>query len=269
MEKIAIGWLKPMIVVFVLPFFMPALPASGQGTVVDVNIPGFFFNPDVITIEIGTTVHWTNNHSIPHTSTSDDGVWDSGNLNFGQDYSFTFLATGIYPYHCAYHSLTMTGMVTVVSTGATTDINIPDLFFDPADITVDVGTVVRWINNDIMPHTATSTGGYWDSGNLGAGGNFSYLFLTPGDFPYLCSFHTFMTGKVTVIEPLICMCGDANLDDLINILDVVYIINFKYKSGSPPAFPECNDVNNDNNINILDIVFLINYKYKSGPAPVC
>jgi len=269
MEKIAMGWPKPVIVVFALLFLMPAPPASGQGTVVDVNIPGFSFSPDDITIEIGTAVRWTNNHSVPHTSTSDDGVWDSGNLNLGQNYSFTFLATGVYPYHCAYHSLTMTGIVTVVSTGPTTDIDIPDLLFDPANITVDVGTVVRWTNNDIMPHTATSSGGFWDSGILGTGENFSYLFLDPGDFAYFCTVHPSMTGNVTVIDPPTCLCGDANLDGLINILDIVYIINFKYKSGPPPAFPECSDVNNDAVINILDIVFLINYKYKSGPAPVC
>jgi hypothetical protein len=31
----------------------------------------------------------------------------------------------------------------------------------------------------------------------------------------------------------------------------------------------CGDVNNDNGINILDVVYIINYKYKGGPAPNC
>jgi len=64
-------------------------------------------------------------------------------------------------------------------------------------------------------------------------------------------------------------CGDANLDGDINILDVVYIINFKYKSGATPPQPELLDVNNDDDINILDIVYLVNYKYKGGPDLNC
>ncbi|HHI02711.1 MAG TPA: hypothetical protein ENL22_04245 [candidate division Zixibacteria bacterium] len=65
------------------------------------------------------------------------------------------------------------------------------------------------------------------------------------------------------------ICGDVNRDGDINILDIVYLINFKYKSGSAPDPPESADVNNDLTINILDIVYLINFKYKTGPEPDC
>ncbi len=62
--------------------------------------------------------------------------------------------------------------------------------------------------------------------------------------------------------------GDADLNRSVDILDIVYIIDFKYKSGTPPQRPDLADPNNDCLINILDIVYLINYKYKSGPDPV-
>ncbi len=65
------------------------------------------------------------------------------------------------------------------------------------------------------------------------------------------------------------VCGDLDDDKLINILDIVYLINFKYKSGPAPDPLESADVNNDMLINILDIVYLINYKYKDGPEPAC
>ena len=65
------------------------------------------------------------------------------------------------------------------------------------------------------------------------------------------------------------VCADPNNDDDINILDVVYLINFKYKGGPAPDPMESGDINNDGNINILDIVYLINYKYKGGPTPEC
>ncbi len=77
--------------------------------------------------------------------------------------------------------------------------------------------------------------------------------------------------SLNVLEPYIC--GDVDDDGLVNILDIVYLINFKYKSGPPPVYMEAADVNSDTlpdgMINILDIVYIINFKYKSGPAPAC
>ena len=64
-------------------------------------------------------------------------------------------------------------------------------------------------------------------------------------------------------------CGDANGDSNVNILDVVYIINYKYKSGPAPYPLNSADADNSGTINILDVVYLINFKYKSGPAPNC
>jgi len=65
-------------------------------------------------------------------------------------------------------------------------------------------------------------------------------------------------------------CGDINNDGSINIMDVVYVINYKYKGGPEPLYMGMADVNHcDGYINILDVVYLINYKYKSGPLPDC
>lgn len=70
---------------------------------------------------------------------------------------------------------------------------------------------------------------------------------------------------------MICDCepGEADGDIPISILDVVYIINYKYKGGPDPIpYALCNadpDANCD--INILDVVYIINYKYKQGPLP--
>jgi len=64
-------------------------------------------------------------------------------------------------------------------------------------------------------------------------------------------------------------CGDVNLDGMIDILDIVFLVNFKYKDGPTPLVIEAADVNSDSDINLLDIVYLINYKYKGGAAPFC
>lgn len=66
-----------------------------------------------------------------------------------------------------------------------------------------------------------------------------------------------------------CVPGEANNIPPINILDIVYLINYKYKGGPAPLpYAICSgDPNHDCIVNILDIVYLINYKYKSGPSP--
>jgi len=68
------------------------------------------------------------------------------------------------------------------------------------------------------------------------------------------------------------ICGDVDGVEGITILDVVYLINYKYKDGPDPfcsPVEGCADVNSDGTISILDVVYIINYKYKDGPDPVC
>jgi len=72
------------------------------------------------------------------------------------------------------------------------------------------------------------------------------------------------------LAPLITyMCGDLNDDDVVNLLDIVFLINYKYKNGPAPEPLESADVNGDGVVNLLDIVYLVNYKYKGGPEPNC
>ena len=77
-------------------------PASA-GEAQTVTIQDFAFTPQTLTIAAGTTVTWTNNDASPHTSTSSNGAWDSGNLNQGESFSFTFTTPGTYDYVCIYH----------------------------------------------------------------------------------------------------------------------------------------------------------------------
>jgi len=65
------------------------------------------------------------------------------------------------------------------------------------------------------------------------------------------------------------ICGDANNDGTVNILDIIFLIDNVYKSGADPYYPASADVNFDGLRNILDIVYLINKIYKGGPEPFC
>ena len=68
-----------------------------------VTIADFAFAPGDITVSAGTTVTWVNEDGAPHTVTADDGSFNSGNLNTGDEFSFTFDEPGTYAYYCEYH----------------------------------------------------------------------------------------------------------------------------------------------------------------------
>lgn len=66
------------------------------------------FIPSSITVQVGTTVTWTNDDSAAHTVTSGqdatfDGIFDSGLFMAGRTYQFTFEDAGTYPYFCFVH----------------------------------------------------------------------------------------------------------------------------------------------------------------------
>jgi len=62
--------------------------------------------------------------------------------------------------------------------------------------------------------------------------------------------------------------GDINGDFEVNILDIVYYIDYKFKGGPDLPWPRWRgNVNGDYTYNILDIISLIDYKFKGGSAP--
>jgi hypothetical protein len=65
------------------------------------------------------------------------------------------------------------------------------------------------------------------------------------------------------------ICGDADSDRAINILDVTFIINYLYKDGPAPDPEQAADADGTGTLNILDVTHLINYLYKDGPDPIC
>jgi plastocyanin len=85
---------------------------SGGGGEERVEIADLAFSPDTLTVPVGTTVTWENSDSLPHTSTSDDEVWDSGTLEPGGEFSFTFEEAGTFSYFCKIHP-SMNGSVVV------------------------------------------------------------------------------------------------------------------------------------------------------------
>lgn len=167
-----------IIAIAIMALSVPGL--HGQETV-DVNIPGFSFDPANLEIQVGTTVRWTNNHSVTHTTTSSEEppVWDSGFLSQGEQFSFTFDTPGTYPYLCTLHPFQMQGEIVVVNPTDADDVEqvvLPSEFelkqnypnpFNPetrisftmersAHVTVSIinvtgKTVARLLDRELMP----------------------------------------------------------------------------------------------------------------------
>jgi plastocyanin len=80
----------------------------------------------------------------------------------------------------------------------TTQVKIDNFSFGPAALTVPAGTTITWSNRDDIPHTVVSTEGVFKSNVLDTDEKFSFTFSKAGTYPYFCSIHPKMTGKVIV-----------------------------------------------------------------------
>ena len=78
------------------------------------------------------------------------------------------------------------------------EVKIDNFSFGPATVTVPVGTTVTWTNRDDIPHTVVSDDKVFKSKVLDTDEKFSFTFSKPGTYPYFCSIHPKMTGKVVV-----------------------------------------------------------------------
>ena len=76
-------------------------------------------------------------------------------------------------------------------------IMIDNFTFEPAQLTVKIGTTVTWKNRDDIPHTVVSAGKF-RSKTLDTDDSYSFTFASVGDYKYFCSLHPHMTGMIKV-----------------------------------------------------------------------
>ena len=81
---------------------------------------------------------------------------------------------------------------------ANAEVKIDNFSFWPQTVTVPVGATVTWTNHDDIPHTVVSTDGVFKSKVRDTDEKFSYTFAKAGTYPYYCTIHPKMTGKVVV-----------------------------------------------------------------------
>ena len=82
--------------------------------------------------------------------------------------------------------------------GTKAEVKIDNFVFGPDTLTVPVGATVTWTNKGDIPHTVVSTEGVFKSKVRDTDEKFSYIFTKAGTYPYYCSVHPKMTGKILV-----------------------------------------------------------------------
>ena len=75
---------------------------------------------------------------------------------------------------------------------------IDNFTFSPKELTVAVGTTVKFVNHDDIPHTVVEKNLSFRSKALDTDDAYSYTFATAGSFDYFCSLHPHMVGKIIV-----------------------------------------------------------------------
>jgi plastocyanin len=98
-------------------------------------------------------------------------------------------------------ALMLAGLAVAAQAQSTADlieVRIDNFSFGPTEVTVPAGTTVTWTNHDDIPHTVVSTDKVFKSKVLDTDEKFSFTFSTAGTYPYFCSIHPKMTGKVVV-----------------------------------------------------------------------
>ena len=198
----------------------PSAPVFKISILVDSSQQGNpDYDPDIAHVTKGNIIEWTNNDSVAHTVTSsadagatfDSSLMDPASI-FQVDTSK--LEDGEYQYACMVHPwMTASFVLEEAKEPVKTDVSIVkgastqqegQIYFDPAEISVSIGTTIVWTNNDDSMHTVTSgtleegPSSDFDSGMISAGQTFEHAFDSAGVWNYYCAVHPWMKGTVTV-----------------------------------------------------------------------
>ena len=78
------------------------------------------------------------------------------------------------------------------------EITIDNFTFTPKELTIAVGTTVKWVNHDDIPHTVVEKKTTFRSKALDTDDSYSFTFTSAGSFDYFCGLHPHMVGQVIV-----------------------------------------------------------------------
>jgi plastocyanin len=134
--------------------FLVGWSGVAAATTITVDVKSNFFSPSDVTIMAGDTVQWVFDEGV-HTTTSSDGLWDSGIRSAGSTFQFTFNQAGNFNYKCTLHfqCCNMAGRVHVTSTVNPTVAQL--MVSAPSSVTAGSPFDVTVTAVDVFGNTAT------------------------------------------------------------------------------------------------------------------
>jgi len=104
---------------------------------------------------------------------------------------------------CVFTAVLLLAMTHFLSFAATNIVKIGDYFYDPTNITINVGDTIKWTNTVLTAHDTTQQTNLWASPQLTFHQTFSFTFTNAGFYPYICALHIAahpeQTGTVSVV----------------------------------------------------------------------
>ena len=109
--------LKTLLFAAGLALASPAAFAAEATPAAAVEIHNMKYNPQTLTVAVGTTVTWVNEDPSPHTVTDKGKVFRSAALDTKDSFSYTFATPGEFTYFCTLHPM-MVGKIIVKPAGS-------------------------------------------------------------------------------------------------------------------------------------------------------
>jgi plastocyanin len=79
-------------------------------------------------------------------------------------------------------------------------VTIVDFAFEPANVSVAVGSTVTWSSTGQSTHSVKWSDGEPESPRLASAATYARTFDAAGTYPYVCGIHGTMSGTITVTE---------------------------------------------------------------------
>jgi hypothetical protein len=228
----------------------PTNPLNGSGNSFNREFYSYLF--DYNKYHLGQTLASSKLPFIPSAKQQPSGIYDRWTI-----YSLNLLGDPEMPYLTKTpHNLNITSQPDSIGLGAhSIELYVTD---NSLAMPVESALVCLTKGNEVYSRGLTASDGR---------ATLEVSPITPGQIVVTATAQNMVFAQDTITVTF--KLGDVNSDDVVDVGDVVYLINYVFYGGPPPKHMPAGDVDCSGEIDISEIVFLINYVFYEGPEPNC